>query len=77
MTIVEAVNAAKASLMAMYDEHLPDWEDAPRRLAYIDATEQVFEHLDVALRAATTPEAMGCVIDPAEDGTSPATATHG
>lgn len=77
MTIaVEAINAARNSLMAMYDKHLPPWDDAPRRLAFIDATEQVFEHLDRALYAATTSKALGCIIPASEDGTTPP-ASHG
>ena len=73
MTIaVEAINAAKASLMKLFDHHLPDWDDAQGRLAFIDATEQVFENLERALYAATTPEALGCVLPrPSEDGTGP------
>lgn len=73
---IEAINAAKASLMALYDAHLPSWDASTRRLNFIDATEQVFESLDVALASVTTPEALGCIIPESEDGTSAAT-RHG
>ena len=52
--------------------------DEARRLAFIDATEEVFENLARALHASTTPEALGCIIPrPSEDGTQSATASHG
>ena len=34
---VEAINEAKASLMRLFDDHLPDWDDEEGRLAFIAA----------------------------------------
>lgn len=66
--LTEALMAARTSLMRLYDEHLPSWDDAEGRLAFISAVEETFEALDRALTAATTPKALGCVIPESEDG---------
>ena len=78
--IVEAINAAKASLMALYDDHLPGWDDEEGRLAFISATEEVFEHLDDALYEATKaapPSWPGPWITESEDGTVAASQPDG
>ena len=60
MTLAAAIHIGEArrSLIALFDVHLPDWENPERRLDFIDRIEETGNHLDQALYASTTPQAL-------------------
>lgn len=58
---IEAIHNTRASVEALFDVHLPDWENPERRLDFIDRIEEIYNHLERALYASTTARAMGCI----------------
>ena len=63
----EAIHSARAATEALFDMHLPSWENPERRLDFIDRIEAIYNCLERALYASTTVRALACE---SEDGTA-------